>query len=135
MPVPEKGYPVVLFIHGWVGIEGAPSSNFYLDGDGNYQEMIASYVDAGFVVFTPGWRGHGTVTGVPADGIEFMEAWDNGSYLSPMFYAIDVLNLLDSLSTFDNAELDLANVTGFLLKSSSTMYPKGRLRALALSPL
>jgi len=109
-PVPEAGYPVVLFVHGWAGIEAAPASNFYLDDDSNYQAMIASYVEAGFVVFTPGWRGHGTVNGVPADGIEFMRAWDNGSYLSPVFYAIDVLNLLDSLSTFDNARLDLEKV-------------------------
>ena len=108
--VPEGGYPVVLFVHGWAGIEAAPASNFYLDDDSNYQAMIASYVEAGFVVFTPGWRGHGTVNGVPADGIEFMRAWDNGSYLSPVFYAIDVLNLLDSLSTFDNARVDLKNV-------------------------
>jgi pimeloyl-ACP methyl ester carboxylesterase len=109
-PVPEGGFPVVLFVHGWAGIEAAPASNFYLDDDSNYQAMIASYVAAGFVVFTPGWRGHGTVNGVPADGIEFMQAWDNGSYLSPVFFAIDVLNLLDSLSTFDNARLDLENV-------------------------
>jgi len=109
-PVPDNGFPVVVFVHGWVGIDGAPASNFYLDGEGNYQRMIESYVQAGFVVLTPGWRGHGTVNGTPADGIEFMTAWDNGSYLSPVFYAIDVLNLIDSLSTFDEADLDLANV-------------------------
>jgi pimeloyl-ACP methyl ester carboxylesterase len=109
-PVPEGGFPVVLFVHGWAGIEAARASNFYLDDDSNYQAMIASYVEAGFVVFTPGWRGHGTVNGVPADGIEFMQAWDNGSYLSPVFYAIDVLNLLDSLATFDKAALNLGNV-------------------------
>jgi pimeloyl-ACP methyl ester carboxylesterase len=110
LPTPENGHPVVVFVHGWIGIEGAPSSDLYLGGDGNYQEMIASYVDAGFVVFTPGWRGHGTVDGVTAEGIEFMEAWDNGSYISPVFYAIDVLNLIDSLSTFDDTNLNLANV-------------------------
>ena len=109
-PVPGGGYPVVLFVHGWAGIEAAPASNFYLDDDSNYQEMITSYVEAGFVVFTPGWRGHGTVNGVPADGIEFMKAWDNGSYLSPVFYAVDVLNLLDSLATFEKAELNLENI-------------------------
>ncbi|MDH3990225.1 MAG: alpha/beta hydrolase [Gammaproteobacteria bacterium] len=109
-PAPEGGFPVVLFVHGWAGIDAAPASNFYLDDDSNYQAMITSYVEAGFVVFTPGWRGHGTVNGIAADGIEFMQAWDNGSYLSPVFYAIDVLNLLDSLSTFNNARLDLENV-------------------------
>lgn len=110
LPPPEDGFPVVVFVHGWLGIERAPSSDFYIDGDSNYQAMIAKYVEAGFVVFTPGWRGHGTVNGVPADGIEFMEAWDNGSYISPVFYSIDVLNLLDSLSTFEDNKLNLANV-------------------------
>lgn len=107
---PEQGYPVVVLVHGWAGVEAAPASNFYLDDGSIYDEMIAAYVGAGFVVFTPGWRGHGTVNAVPADGIEFMHVWDNGSYLSPVFYAIDVLNLLDSLSTFRTAELDLSNI-------------------------
>ncbi|MDH5619752.1 MAG: alpha/beta fold hydrolase, partial [Gammaproteobacteria bacterium] len=109
-PAPEDGFPVIVFVHGWLGIEQAPTSDFYIEGDGNYQAMIADYVAAGFVVFTPGWRGHGTVNGVPADGIEFMEAWDNGSYISPVFYAIDVLNLLDGLSTFEGNKLNVANV-------------------------
>jgi pimeloyl-ACP methyl ester carboxylesterase len=108
-PAGEDGYPVVIFVHGWIGIEAAPSANFYLDDDSNYDAMIRHFVDAGFVVFTPGWRGHGTVNGRPADGIEFMRAWDNGSYLSPVFYAVDVLNLLDSLPTFDEVRLDLGN--------------------------
>ena len=105
--MPVGGYPVVIFLHGWVGIDDAPSLDFYYDDD-NYAQMIDAYVDAGFAVFTPGWRGHGTVNGVPADGIEFLEAWDNGSYLSPVFYAIDVLNLLDGLSSV--AQLDLEHI-------------------------
>lgn len=107
-PMPARGYPVVLFVHGWVGINDAPSLNFYYEEDNNYGDMIGAYVDAGFVVLTPGWRGHATVNGVPADGIGFMQAWDNGSYLSPVFYAIDVLNLLDSLSSI--SRLDLSNI-------------------------
>lgn len=107
-PMPARGYPVVLFVHGWVGIDDAPSLNFYYGEDNNYGEMISAYVGAGFAVLTPGWRGHGTVNGVPADGIEFMQAWDNGSYLSPVFYAIDVLNLLDSLASV--SELDLTKI-------------------------
>ena len=110
LPVPKEGFPVVVFVHGWIGIERAPTSDFYIGGEGNYQDMIASYTEGGFVVFTPGWRGHGTVNGKSADGIEFMEAWDNGSYISPVFYAIDVINLLDSLPTFDGSDLNLENV-------------------------
>jgi len=110
LPMPVRGYPVVIFLHGWVGIEDAPLLDFYHDDDSNYGEMIDAYVDAGFVVFTPGWRGHGTVNGVPADGIEFLAAWDNGSYISPVFYAIDVLNLLDSLSSVDQLDLEQINL-------------------------
>ncbi|MCH9696436.1 MAG: alpha/beta hydrolase [Gammaproteobacteria bacterium] len=110
MPMPAGGYPAVLFIHGWVGIGDAPSMDFYYGENSNYGEMIDAYVAAGFVVMTPGWRGHGTVDGVPADGISFMQAWDNGSYLSPAFYAIDVLNLLDSLSSISEIDLDNINL-------------------------
>lgn len=109
-PMPPNGYPVVIFLHGWLGIEGAPALDFYYSADSNYGEMIDAYVDAGFVVFTPGWRGHGTVGGVPADGIEFIRAWDNGSYLSPVFYAIDVLNLLDSLTSVEQLNLNRVNL-------------------------
>jgi pimeloyl-ACP methyl ester carboxylesterase len=108
--VPIGGHPVVIFVHGWMGIEAAPSMNFYVDDNSNYDRMIDAYIDAGFVVLTPGWRGHGTLDGVAADGIEFMQAWDNSSYLSPVFYAIDVLNLLDSLDTLKDAELNLENI-------------------------
>lgn len=109
-PMPEKGFPVVLFIHGWMGIDAAPALDFYYDGQSNYSLIIDAYVDAGFAVFVPGWRGHGTVNDRPADGIEFMRAWDNGSYVSPVFYAIDVLNLLESLATFSEAPLNLNSI-------------------------
>ena len=103
---PDAGYPVVVFIHGWAGIDAAPDLDFFVGEASNYGQMIATYVDAGFAVFTPGFRGHGTVDGIQADGIEYMRAWDNGSYLSPVFYAIDVLNLVDSLDKFALADLD-----------------------------
>ena len=108
--MPKNGYPVIIFVHGWMGIDAAPDSQFYFNDDSNYDAMIGAYVEAGFVVLTPGWRGHGTVDGAPADGIEFMRAWDNSSYLSPVFYAIDVLNLLDSLSSFSAADLGNINM-------------------------
>lgn len=108
--MPSRGYPVVIFVHGWIGIDDAPSLDFYYGGDSNYGEMINAYVEAGFAVFTPGWRGHGTVNGIPADGVEFMQAWDNGSYLSPVFYAIDILNLLDGLSSISQLDLNKINL-------------------------
>ncbi|MCH5376015.1 MAG: prolyl oligopeptidase family serine peptidase [Planctomycetes bacterium] len=93
-PPTASGYPVLLFVHGWYGREKAPTFDFMTGPDSLYERVIDAYVDAGFVVLSPGLRGHGNVGGIPADGIEFLDAWDNGSYLAPMFYAIDVLNLL-----------------------------------------
>ena len=95
---PATGYPVIIFAHGWVGAENAPSWHFgctteFSYGD-IYGDVINAWVDAGFVVLVPGYRGHGTVNGVPADGHEDMLAWDNGSYLMPSFYAVDVMRLM-----------------------------------------
>jgi dienelactone hydrolase len=93
-PAPEGGYPVVLFLHGYVGIDGAPAYPFACNEGGYYSDIVNAWADAGYAVLMPGYRGHGTVEGKPAQGIEWMQAWDNGSYLSPIFYAIDALNLL-----------------------------------------
>lgn len=106
-PMPVAGYPIVVFLHGWAGIDAAPTFRFYYADDSNYGEMIDSYAELGFAVFTPGFRGHGTVQGIPADGIEYLAAWDNGSYISPVFYAIDALNLIEGLKTVESAGLHL----------------------------
>ncbi len=101
VPMPPHGHPVVVFLHGWAGIDKAPGLDFYYGAESQYGRWIERYIDAGFVVVTPGFRGHGTVNGRAADGLAFMAAWDNGSYLSPVFYAIDVLNLVDGLDSLD----------------------------------
>ncbi|GMG87934.1 hypothetical protein MNKW57_22550 [Biformimicrobium ophioploci] len=94
---PEGGYPVVVFGHGWVGIDKAPDYHLGLKSGYFYGELVQHFASRGYVVLTPGYRGHGTVAGKPADGIEFMQAWDNGSYLAPSFYAIDLVNLLQGV--------------------------------------
>ncbi|KUJ84482.1 alpha/beta hydrolase [Microbulbifer flavimaris] len=94
---PQGGFPLAIFSHGWVGIEAAPGYQFGLNHDSFYGEIVAALTGAGFAVLSPGFRGHGTVGGVPAEGHEFMQVWDNGSYLSPSFYAIDLVNLLAAL--------------------------------------
>lgn len=103
-PMPDDGYPVVIFCHGWVGIDAAPTFHFSYTPESMYAELIDAYVDAGLVVLTPGYRGHGAIDGVAADGINFMAVWDNGSYVSPVFYAIDVLNLLDGAPTLNEID-------------------------------
>ena len=95
---PTGGYPVVIFIHGWYGRDAAPGYDFMYQAESLGSRLIDAYVDAGYLVLSPALRGHGTVAGVPAEGMAFLEAWDNGSYISPMFYAIDVLNLLEGIT-------------------------------------
>lgn len=99
--VPENGYPVVMFVHGWVGAANAPEYALNYSADAYYGDIIDSYVDAGFLVCTPAFRGHSTVDGIPGEGHDFLTVYDNGSYVSPLFYAIDVLNLIDGLDTLE----------------------------------
>ena len=98
---PPEGYPVLIFVHGWYGRQAAPGFDFMYQPDSLYSRYIDAFVDAGFLVLSPALRGHGTVNGIPAEGIEFLDAWDNASYLSPIFYAIDVLNLLEGVQTVE----------------------------------
>ncbi len=95
---PDEGYPVMIFAHGWVGAENAPNWHFGCTTESSYGDIygdvINAWADAGFVVLVPGYRGHGTVNGVPADGHGDMLAWDNGAYLMPSFYAVDVMSLM-----------------------------------------
>jgi dienelactone hydrolase len=98
-PPPAAGFPVVIFIHGWYGREGAPGYDFAYKADSLYSRAMDAYVDAGFLVLSPGLRGHGTVNGTAAEGIEFLDAWSNRTYLSTIYYAIDILNLLEGLDS------------------------------------
>lgn len=93
-PPPAGGYPVILFMHGYVGADAAPDYQFSCNEGGYYSNIVNAWADAGYAVLMPGYRGHGTVAGKPADGLDRMKTWDNGTYLSPVFYAIDTLNLL-----------------------------------------
>ena len=125
-PMPVKGYPVILFAHGWVGQKKAADYNFGYDVTSLAGELINGYVDAGFIVITPGYLGHGTVDGVQAEGFDIMQNWDNATYLSPTFYAIDLLNLLEGLSFLNST--DWEKWTG-----SKTLKPKANLSAINLT--
>ncbi|MCR9078515.1 MAG: hypothetical protein NXH78_05390 [Hyphomonadaceae bacterium] len=95
---PLQGYPVMVFAHGWVGAENAPNWHFGCTLESSYGDIygnvINAWAEAGYVVLVPGYRGHGTVDNNPAEGHADMLAWDNGTYLMPSFYAVDVLNLI-----------------------------------------
>lgn len=117
--VPAGGFPTIVFAHGWVGAEAAPTYTLGCDPKSMYSENTDAYARAGYAVIIPGYRGHATVNGVAGEGIEFLHAYDNGSYLSPTFYAVDVINLmagiaegiespfLDREITFDISDLKL----------------------------
>ncbi|MDB9737247.1 hypothetical protein OAA98_02745 [Porticoccaceae bacterium] len=124
--MPAKGYPVIIFSHGWVGQEKAPDYNFGYDVTSLAGELINGYVDAGFIVMTPGYLGHGTVDGLQAEGFNIMQSWDNATYLSPIFYAIDVLNLLEGLSFLNGTDWDK-------WVENNTLSPKANLDSINLS--
>lgn len=102
---PANGYPFILFLHGYVGLEKAPvysigckPENLY------YSELTDAFARAGFAVLSPGYRGHGTVNGVPAEGVEYLEAFDQGAGLSTQYYAIDALNFAAGVSSVDGSD-------------------------------
>ena len=125
-PMPGKGYPVIVFAHGWVGQETALNYNFGYDLTSLAGELINGYVDAGFIVITPGYLGHGTVDGVQAEGFGIMQSWDNATYLAPSFYAIDLLNLLEGLSFLNRTDWKQ-------WATNKTLSPKANLSAINLS--
>ena len=125
-PMPAKGYPIIIFAHGWVGQEKALNYNFGYDLTSLVGELINGYVDAGFIVITPGYLGHGTVDGAQAEGFEMMQSWDNATYLAPTFYAIDLLNLVEGLSFLNST--DWKKWAG-----NKALIPKANLSAINLS--
>ena len=90
---PASGFPVVVLAPGWISRKQAVDWDFGLDGKSSYSSIIDNFVAAGYAVITVGYRGRGTVDGVRAQGMAYRDAWGNGSYMSPLFYAIDTLRL------------------------------------------
>jgi hypothetical protein len=101
---PESGFPVLVFAPGWIPREDSPEWDFGLTPGSFSHRTIEDFKRNGFAVITAGYRGRGTVNGVQAQGIEFRDAWGNGSYLSPIFYSIDLLNLISGVALLDQLE-------------------------------
>lgn len=137
--IPSTGYPVIIFAHGWVSAEDAPNYAFDYLPNSYYGDLLDAYAKAGFVVLIPGFRGHGTVNNVPAEGVEYMQAYDNGSYLIPLFNAVDILNLLEGIPTLNRlnwSEWDTTPITVDTNRIYLTGHSKGgdaALTALAVS--
>jgi len=101
-PAPQEGHPFILFLHGYIGQEKAPDysigcrpENLY------YSELTDAFARAGFAVLSPGYRGHATVEGVPAEGLNYLDAFDQGAGISTQFYAIDALNFVAGINGID----------------------------------
>ncbi|MEP4051295.1 MAG: alpha/beta fold hydrolase [Litorimonas sp.] len=104
-PAPKGGYPFILFLHGYVGEDKAPNYSIGCDPDNlYYSELTDAFARAGFAVLSPGYRGHGAVEGVPADGLNYLDALDQGAGISTQFYAIDALNFVAGLLAVDGSE-------------------------------
>ena len=124
-PPPASGYPIVVFVHGWVGIDAAPDYNFSYTPDSSSAKVIDEFVDAGYLVLSPALRGHGTVNNLPAQGIEFLQAWDNASYISPMFYAIDVLNLMEGIDDLETIDWNSSGLSTQVLINKEKLHVIG----------
>lgn len=100
---PARGWPVLLWAHGWVGADKAAGWHFDTATGSLGDEVVRRFAEAGHAVVVPGFRGHGTVAGQAAEGLAWVRAFDNGSYLSPLLYTIDLLHALQALPTLADA--------------------------------
>ena len=99
---PSRGdpAPILVYAHGHVGYPKSLSFSLAYDTESMSGEFIARWVQAGFAVLSPGYRGHGTFNGLPAEGAEYLALWDSGgTFLTPTFYAQDVLAAIDAVPT------------------------------------
>ena len=100
MEVPAKGYPILIFGHGFhpepkkYGVSNKTGQD-WRPGD-YYRGIPEAYAEKGFLVITPDYRGHNK-----SDGFKFTMT----SYLASSYYAIDVLHTIDALSSLENVDL------------------------------
>jgi dipeptidyl aminopeptidase/acylaminoacyl peptidase len=99
---PEGGWPVILFNHGYIPPEQYRTTERYV-----------SYVDAlarsGYLVFRSDYRGHGNSEGEATNG-----------YGSPA-YTVDVLNAVEALKGFPDADPNRIGMWGHSLGGGITL--------------
>lgn len=104
-PLSLNGYPFILFLHGWIGKDKAPGYSIGCSPDNlYYSELTDAFARAGFAVLAPGYRGHASIDGVSAEGIEYLEAFDQGAGLSTQYYAIDALNFAAGIADMNGTK-------------------------------
>ncbi len=100
--VPESGWPVIIFNHGYIPPEIYRTTERYIayvDGFARHQ----------YIVMRPDYRGHG-----------FSEGEATGGYSSPA-YTIDVLNALGSIKRYPDADVDRIGMWGHSMGGHITL--------------
>ncbi|NNC97264.1 MAG: prolyl oligopeptidase family serine peptidase [Gammaproteobacteria bacterium] len=98
---PEKGYPVLIFGHGFhptpkeYGVSSSTGKD-WRPGD-YYRGIPETFARNGYLVVTPDYRGHNA-----SEGFDFTKK----SFLASSFYARDVLSLISGLNSLPDADMD-----------------------------
>lgn len=90
---PVKGYPTILFLHGFISPKTYITTNDYVAT----QDGLAR---GGFITFKPDLRGHGKSQG-DATGAHFSEG-----------YIVDALNALSALEIYDDVDSEKIGIWG-----------------------
>lgn len=99
---PEKGYPVIIFNHGYIPPEEYRTTERYVS-------YVDGFAKSGYIIFKPDYRGHGNSEGKP-----------EGAYYSPS-YTTDVLNALESIKKYKEANPQKIGMWGHSLGGNITM--------------
>jgi dipeptidyl aminopeptidase/acylaminoacyl peptidase len=100
--VPEGGWPVIVFNHGYIPPEVYSTTE-------RYEAYVNGFAQKDYVVFKPDYRGHGNSEGNP-----------EGAYYSPA-YTTDVLNALSSVKKLEYVNRDKIGMWGHSLGGHITL--------------
>lgn len=90
---PEKGWPVIIFNHGYISPTQYSTEN-------SYSSFVDEFAQAGYIVFKPDYRGNGNSQGSPIQ-----------IYVSPG-YLTDGMNAISSIKQFQDADPQRIGVFG-----------------------
>ncbi len=100
---PKRGWPVVLFNHGYI-----PPTSY--TSTGNYQAYVNSLAQNGYIVFKPDYRGNGNSSGVP------IQPYISSSYIT------DDLNALSSIKQYKDANPNEIGIWGHSMGGNITLH-------------